>query len=242
MKHEEKILLTLERTPQTPHTPVPDNYQGEGEKEPSRRCPDAPTPSAVRSRPRGPWDARRHRITPHRVPGGGHSSATCARCARGRRGIGLGGTVRWRCRHADVGRTHAPVRSSSCAHISQGPRGFLACDRQRRVARPRHPRCEARAPRPSRRALLVGGRRAAARQVVPWLQTAAHPAVACGATKSRRPRYVVCSPCFVGAAGVRRVATTALACTITTERPLAPKAAAKRRHDYASNTIVAHRG
>jgi hypothetical protein len=39
-----------------------------------------------------------------------------------------------------------------------------------------------------------------------------------------------------------RAATTSRAYTIATEGPLAPNAAAKHRHAYASTTIVAHRG
>jgi hypothetical protein len=183
--------------PQTLRTPVPDKYLGGGggadDEVTRRRGADAQAPSAVRSRPRGPWDARRDRINPHRVHGGGYSPAPWASGAPGRGGIGTGGTVRWRCRHADVGRTRAPVRSSSCARMSQGACGLTACDRPRRVARPRHPRGEARAPRPSRRAPPPSGVGARLRgKSCHGSRQRPQPAVACGATKSRRPRDVVC--------------------------------------------------
>jgi hypothetical protein len=124
--------------PPRPHAPlfltnISGGGRGADDEVTRHRATGAQAPSAVRSPHRGPWEARRHRITPHRVPGGGYSPVSYARCARGRRAIGLGGTGRRRCRYAVVRRTHAPVRSSPCAHISQGPRGFLACDQQRRV-------------------------------------------------------------------------------------------------------------
>lgn len=144
---------------------------------------------------------------------------------------------------ADMGRTLSPLIEEPCARMSQGSRGLFAYDRPRRVGRPRHPGCEASAPLPSRLAPYPSGVGARLRgKPCHGSRQRQHPAVAWGATKSRRPRDVVCSPCFVGAAGARRVATTSLACTITTESPLAPKAAPKHRHAYASTTIMAHRG
>jgi hypothetical protein len=206
--YEAEVLLTLS-APQTPHT-VPINLTGgTGSRNTRRRCADARHLQRVPAQ-RSAGRSSRHRANRHQVHGGAIPGSRC---------VAHGGDVGSDWLHSEavstrrVGRTRAPVRSSSCARMSQGARGYAVIGLA--GLRPRHPRWK------NPRATAV---------------TTAPPSV--GAL----PRHP-CHRSRQAAAGgrawrlkSRRVAITSLAGTLTT-RP-APKAAPSI--DTYASTIVAH--